>query len=829
MQKINRIVEPLVSVALAASLVVLLFYSAGTYHYTLAHQHLFEQSQAATSNGYNFLLNGLLGLFAKAFGVSNFSNLNFYQLSNYISATLSCIGVAFIWRSVSKNRVLILALLLGWFQLVLSAGFHYQMASALLVLGLIFWLIKLANKSQKWLIATGIAIGWFCSIHPLFWVISVGIWVLILSNKPVVTLKIKAFSVLLSYAAFVLFSKGHFYPMYEYEPSRFFLFGETVLSGKFNYWRTAHLYLFRSPVIGITLATVLLIAQVSRLNKLLIPIAILFATPIFFQPYIKADLTLMALPLLCFGLGIMMVLHWQNFQVNRQWKWILVVVFIFNQIPTPDKLSYFEPNIIYEPSKAETYRNEEFDYLAHHHFQEIDKQVQLASRSDGKVVHDFEGKLPFKENNIEKTISYEQHLWHNYKIGVFSLGALSPREKLMPSLNMQNVVDVDQIQQHQNIITILKDTAANQGVFSFRIGELDNALKHLKMGVINHPEHEGVAYLLAKCQYHFSFWDNALTSLEAALAFNPEFAEALCLKGEILLKKGEEEKALELLQASRKLSVNFNRSHWALGNYYLRLYNLDSASFYLQKVATERGPLQTTAQNQLEFIQLAVKDNYKEGYFKQKFNQILASQDPKSELVSFQKTMEYWSELDTANAQLFHAKGMAAMYLQDYGVAIESFNQSLACNPNLADSRQYLSQAYVNLGAEYFALDSFGLAQLQFSYALDNDPQNEQALRNSAIALTEMAKLAKPFNIDEAIAYLNQAISRYNYVPALVELGKIAIEKNDIQSAQIAFTRAHQIDKKARAPLEALIKISQQYGDQNKVNHYKSLLKNVDE
>lgn len=76
---------------------------------------------------------------------------------------------------------------------------------------------------------------------------------------------------------------------------------------------------------------------------------------------------------------------------------------------------------------------------------------------------------------------------------------------------------------------------------------------------------------LAVCQLQLGDFDTALAEVEAALAIDPRFAEALTLRGDLLVAAGRVEEGLHDLRAAVNLNPDRPAAHIALGRALLRL------------------------------------------------------------------------------------------------------------------------------------------------------------------------------------------------------------------------------------------------------------------
>lgn len=815
-------------------------YSAYDIDFSLAHATLFSDTNTIWELQTDAPLYNRVGLFvldiaANIFSFSDFNNPNFYFLSNIIALVFSIAGLLLLRTALGKTTgrwVVILLLAYTHFQCLM--GFHLNLSTTILCLGAALWVLMKSIEKPSVLrqIVFGLVLGILFTTSPISWPLAIGI--LLFALIEIKTRKQLILPIILSLAIISLLLPEWWLSSGSVSSNvRFFYGGETFSSNTLPF--TAKIYwvfaFFPLPLLALLILGITgkgLFKQKGGFGFLVLALASLLGLA-FSSIDGKDDVALLSV----FGLLLTAALaKFTSVFLNGKTIWwsvgILIIVVALSPSIRSTNPYYASPPIL-GLQKAESSLNDETDFLLTEPYKVI-QLTQLGLEKDQVLAHNYPVSLPNFSGNGLKQIPFHRRLQVEYNTGIFSNLFFSPIQKKTPSFPPSNSTQTYSRNGRTHTISMDQDTAGIMGLQALKFGQYGLAIAKLKSARKLHPKNEIIPLLLGKAQYALASWEDALTSTEIALAYNPGYPDALCLKAEILLKQNLELEAFILLEKCQELAPTYDRAFWVMGNHVLQKADYDRAQQLLKKVVALKGPMANRSEKQLHFINTVSKDFETSTSFAEQIDLILTNtENPSEQLVAYGNALKSWIDLDTSHAYLLQAYGMINMYLQDFETAISSFDASLSSNPNLAQTRTFLSQAHVNAGAFYFEQDSFSQAIFHFNYALDYSPGDEQASMNAAITLTEMAKIARNENVDEAIAYLTQAVELANYAEAHMELGDIAESRNDEQSTEIAFYRAHLINDKLRKPILELLKIYRGRGDKMKVDIYEKRLKVANE
>jgi tetratricopeptide (TPR) repeat protein len=124
------------------------------------------------------------------------------------------------------------------------------------------------------------------------------------------------------------------------------------------------------------------------------------------------------------------------------------------------------------------------------------------------------------------------------------------------------------------------------------------------------------------------------------------------------------------------------------------------------------------------------------------------------------------------------------MFLGDYERAAKEFRTVFSIAPVMPKTQFFIGQCMIRL-------NRLNEAEAAFRLAAAPDPVDESSKYHLAFSLIE-----KKTSIDEAIVLLNEAVAiRPDYADALYQLGKIAIERGDIDKAIEQLEAAARADK----------------------------------
>ncbi len=339
---------------------------------------------------------------------------------------------------------------------------------------------------------------------------------------------------------------------------------------------------------------------------------------------------------------------------------------------------------------------------------------------------------------------------------------------------------------------------------------------------------------LARAQFNFNTWDDALTTATVGIKKNPTDYKMLTLIGEIYRKQNKNKKALEYFNQSLAFANTYGRTHWMIGEYYLRNDSLEKAKSSFINAKYCPGPIALRAQKSLQLIDSLTKiEKFKSGlapYFINRVNSFIEINDTSVvRLKSLIKQMDFYIDLDSTNAQLRAHQGIAFMMLQNFPRAAIKFEKALEINPNYPQIRQYMIIARTNWGARMFEKDSLEEAIFHFRYALDYSPNDESLKANLSVAYNEAAQKAfENEQLDDTYALIMSSIFyNQNNPVSFLQMGHLQEKINQTDSAEIAYNHAFKIDASHEETILTLIDFYRKKGDMYKVKVYEDRLNKV--
>ncbi|MGB0430360.1 MAG: tetratricopeptide repeat protein, partial [Bacteroidia bacterium] len=254
-------------------------------------------------------------------------------------------------------------------------------------------------------------------------------------------------------------------------------------------------------------------------------------------------------------------------------------------------------------------------------------------------------------------------------------------------------------------------------------------------------------YGLARAQFDFNVWDDALSTALVGEQINPYDYKLKTLIGEVYRKQNKNKKAIKYFNKSTLIYKAYGRNHWMMGEYYLRLDSLEKAKGYFINAKYCPEPMAYRAEKSLQLIDSLQKvDKFKIGlapYFINRINSFVEINDTSIlRLKRLIKQMDFYIDLDSTNAQLRAHQGVGYMMLQNFTKAAIKFEKALEINPNYPQIRQYMIIARSNWGASMMAKDSLDEAIFHFRYALDYSPDDENLKANLSVAYNQIADRA---------------------------------------------------------------------------------------
>ena len=148
---------------------------------------------------------------------------------------------------------------------------------------------------------------------------------------------------------------------------------------------------------------------------------------------------------------------------------------------------------------------------------------------------------------------------------------------------------------------------------------------------------------------------------------------------------------------------------------------------------------------------------------------------------SFTRLIEH----DPKNTQARFYAAQGFVFLGDYDRAVQEFRSVAALDPQML-------KVHYNAGQTLIRLNRLSDAEREFRHELQLNPSDESSKYHLAYTLLE-----RKTNLDEALSLLREAIAaRYDYADARYQLGKILIEKGEINEAINELETAANIDPK---------------------------------
>ncbi|HUB67451.1 MAG TPA: tetratricopeptide repeat protein, partial [Candidatus Methylacidiphilales bacterium] len=264
--------------------------------------------------------------------------------------------------------------------------------------------------------------------------------------------------------------------------------------------------------------------------------------------------------------------------------------------------------------------------------------------------------------------------------------------------------------------------------------------------------------------------DRAITEYRTALRINPKYADAHTNLGNALVQKGELDEAVSEFQKALEIDPNFTLARYGLGNALFQKGQVDEARDQYQQVL-KIDPHFASAYNGLGNIflrngqldqaiaayqtALGINPNYTEAHANLG-NALFQKGEVNEAIGQWQKALE----IDPHFASGYY--NLANDLFQEGRVdeAIAGYEKALKVNPDLAGAEGNLGVAFANKGQ----LDE---AIVHFQKALEIDPRNFEAHNNLGIALLQKKR------VNEAMAQFQEALRlKPDYADAQKNLAK---------------------------------------------------------
>lgn len=475
----------------------------------------------------------------------------------------------------------------------------------------------------------------------------------------------------------------------------------------------------------------------------------------------------------------------------------------------------------------------EGEYLNFSGIELLGNEIEKANAGD-TIVTNFYHQLAFNEGTLLGANYFSKDL-KSYTKGVFIRRYFTPeiqKSGAFPPVYVNDAVVKNKLTLAISYSPKRKIKQAYSLMNEGKLGESIVEFKSLSDTFSNNVE---VFYGLAKAQFLFNYWDDALKNVSVALNYQPNNYKAKTLLGEIYRKQNKNKKALEIWKESLGIWKGYSRTHWLIGEYYLRQDSVDKAQSAFINAKYCQGPMSQRAIKSLTLIDSLEKypDKFKNGipkHFISRINSFATLNDTSiARLKGIMNELKAYIELDSSNAQLRAHLGIAQMMLENYPKAALTFEKAVELNPNYPQMREYMIISRTNWGAAKFEKDSFEEALFHFRYALDYQPTNEGIKANVSVAYNKLAERAfEANNLEEAYAIVRAAIFYDRENPkSFIQMGLIQEQINQIDSAEIAYNQAYMSDPADEESILTLIDFYRRKDDQYKVKVYSDKLAKV--
>jgi predicted TPR repeat methyltransferase len=280
---------------------------------------------------------------------------------------------------------------------------------------------------------------------------------------------------------------------------------------------------------------------------------------------------------------------------------------------------------------------------------------------------------------------------------------------------------------------------------------------------------------------------SALKHISAAILLSPESPQLYNNRGNIYLRTGKVDDAIESYEKSIELDNGYAPAHNNLGNCFFKKNQADKAKdCYLRALRIEPS----FADAHFNYARLLIVDgNYLSARYILLHALELNDKHPAvlgqlAELAlidgEYEEAAEYYSErlkIQPTHADTYHSLGIALYKLGDFENAADAFTYSIELGTSSSDAhfnlanakielgqfkealKHYMQQleveataeAYYNIGVILMAQDHHNDALQYFKSAQDKDPENLETLQNIAAIYLKQAKTSQAIKTYEDI------------------------------------------------------------------------------
>jgi tetratricopeptide (TPR) repeat protein len=341
----------------------------------------------------------------------------------------------------------------------------------------------------------------------------------------------------------------------------------------------------------------------------------------------------------------------------------------------------------------------------------------------------------------------------------------------------------------------------------------------------NDKYHANALKQIAICQLELFLKDDALQSIEKAIAIykqvNDEIGlvDSYNLKGNIYEKRTEFAKAIEYYNQALVLALKLDYkaglslAYNCLGMTYYSVDNLDKAFENLQKS-----------------LEIDVSSKNKIGIARA-YNNLGLLHDQKGDyqksLECYNKAYSLYIDLDNKRelGKLLTNIGIIYFYLKDYSKTLEKYRQSIKIKQEINDDFG-IANTYNNIGVVFAQQKQYDSTLLYFNLALKIYVKLNSK-RDIAVSYGNLGSVYRYMgNETEALKYLNNAIQLRIEMSDIkgagrsyLSIGYLYTDKNDLHLALQFFENALECGEKSndeRLKMESYMRISSIYEKQNK-------------
>lgn len=357
--------------------------------------------------------------------------------------------------------------------------------------------------------------------------------------------------------------------------------------------------------------------------------------------------------------------------------------------------------------------------------------------------------------------------------------------------------------------------------YYFSCNHLDNAIKFYDAALVKNPQSYLALSNKGLCLFRLSRFDDALACYNEALGIYKNLPEVIFMKGRVMLKKKEYDKAINEFYKITKLEPTNTKAKFYLAKSILKSGNKDGAIKILETIIA--------SENHHDSLLLLGKIYFEIGKFSAAWSYLDA-------------LLKYSPNFIEGHILM----GNTLSHLENPNDAIIHFTKVLEMSPNHLE-------AHINLGKIHMGLNNPNQALSYFDKVLEISPNHKTVLGYKIDLLQKTEKLDDALNCCQMLLessndiepLLKKGILLYNFdkdndalnvfneilstnesnQTALLFKGKIFMKRGELHEATLAFRSITKIDPFNQSALEDLAEVSFKLGDYEKsLEYYNKLL-----